>query len=96
MKGIRDILSNLKFEVTVNSLGSMFQIFFNSGVVRDYDGAKKSDVKLYKRFFDQLLKEDVFVPPSQFETCFVSYSHNKSDVKNTVEAFDNALRKVGS
>lgn len=96
VKGIRDILNNLKFEVTVNSLGSMFQIFFNSGMVRDYDSARKSDVKLYKRFFDQLLKEDVFVPPSQFETCFVSYSHNKSDVKNTVEAFDNALRKVGS
>lgn len=96
VKGIRDILNNLKFKATVNSLGSMFQIFFNSGVVRDYDSAKKSDVKLYKRFFDQLLKEDVFVPPSQFETCFVSYSHNKSDVKNTVEAFDNAFRKVGS
>ncbi len=96
MKGIRDVLNNLKFEVTVNSLGSMFQIFFNNGSVRDYESAKKSDVKLYKRFFDQLLKEDVFVPPSQFETCFVSYSHNKSDVKNTIEAFDNALRKVGS
>lgn len=96
VKGIRDILNNLKFKATVNSLGSMFQIFFNNGLVRDYDSAKKSNVKLYKRFFDQLLKEDVFVPPSQFETCFVSYSHNKSDVKNTVEAFDNALRKVGS
>lgn len=96
VREIRESLSSLKFEASVNSLGSMFQIFFNNDSVRDYVSAKKSDTKLYKRFFDQLLKEDVFVPPSQFETCFVSYSHSKSDVSGTVKSFDNALRKVRS
>ena len=96
VREIRESLSSLKFEVSVNSLGSMFQIFFNNGSVKDYACAKKSDTKLYKRFFDQLLKEGVFVPPSQFETCFVSYSHSKSDVTSTVKSIDNALRKVRS
>ena len=94
VRGIRDSLSNLKFEATVNSLGSMFQIFFTGNVVRDYESAKRSDAKLFKRFFDHLLQECVFVPPSQFETCFVSYSHSKDDVKRTIESFENALKKV--
>jgi len=94
VKGVKDILSNLKLEASVNSLGSMFQIFFNNGFVRDYDSAKRSDMKLYKRFFDHLLNEGIFVPPSQFETCFVSYAHSKSDAKNTIEAIENALRMV--
>ncbi len=94
VKGIRDSLSNLKFAATVNSLCSMFQIFFTGNAVRDYESAKRSDAKLFKRFFDYLLKEGVFVPPSQFETCFVSYSHNKDDVEQTIEGFENALKKV--
>jgi glutamate-1-semialdehyde 2,1-aminomutase len=96
VREIRESLSSLKFEASVNSLGSMFQIFFNNDSVKDYVSAKKSDTKLYKRFFDELLKEGVFVPPSQFETCFVSYSHSKSDVSSTVKSIDNALRKVRS
>lgn len=94
VKGINDILSNLKFEATVNSLGSMFQIFFTNNVVKDYESAKGSDVRLFKRLFDHLLEEGVFVPPSQFETCFVSYMHNKDDVKQTLEGFESALKKV--
>ncbi len=94
VKGMRDSLGSLKFEATVNSLGSMFQIFFTDNVVKDYESAKRSDVKLFKRFFDCLLKEGVFVPPSQFETCFASYSHNKDDVEQTIESFENALKKV--
>jgi len=94
VKGIRDSLSNLKFEATVNSLGSMFQIFFTDATVRDYESAKRSDIKLFKKLFDHLLEEGVFVPPSQFETCFVSYSHNNDDVKQAIESFEGALKKV--
>ncbi len=94
VNGIRDSLSSLKFEATVNSLGSMFQVFFTGNAVRDYQSAKTSDAKLFKRFFDHLLKEGIFIPPSQFETCFVSYSHNSNDVAKTMESFENALKKV--
>ncbi len=94
VKGIKDSLRSLKFEATVNSLGSMFQIFFTDATVRDYESAKRSDTKLFKKLFDHLLEEGVFVPPSQFETCFVSYSHNDDDVKKAIESFEGALKKV--
>jgi glutamate-1-semialdehyde 2,1-aminomutase len=94
VQGIKDSLSSLKFEASVNSLGSMFQVFFTGNAVRDYASAKSSDTKLFKKLFDHLLKEGVFVPPSQFETCFVSYSHTRSDVNKTIDGFEDALKKV--
>jgi glutamate-1-semialdehyde 2,1-aminomutase len=95
VKGLRESTSSLKFEIAINSLGSMFQIFFTDNV-RDYATAKRSDAKLFKRLFDELLKERIFVPPSQFETCFVSYSHDKRDVQKTLEGFERALKRVKS
>ncbi|MEM3085214.1 MAG: glutamate-1-semialdehyde 2,1-aminomutase [Nitrososphaerales archaeon] len=94
VRAIRDLLNNLKLEATLNSLGSMFQIFFNKDPVINYDDAKKANAKLYKKLFDHLLKEGIFIPPSQFETCFVSYSHDKNDVNDTIEAIETALKNV--
>jgi glutamate-1-semialdehyde 2,1-aminomutase len=93
--GIREVLSAASIEsVRLNSIGSMFQVFFASEKVRDEASAKKSDIVMFRRLFDELLKRDVFVPPSQFETCFVSYSHSEDDADRTVDAYGEALRKV--
>jgi glutamate-1-semialdehyde 2,1-aminomutase len=40
------------------------------------------------------LKRNVFIPPSQFETCFVSYAHEEDDVDKTVEAYGEAFKKI--
>jgi glutamate-1-semialdehyde 2,1-aminomutase len=44
--------------------------------------------------YDELLKFGVFIPPSQFETCFVSYSHSEEDIDQTIESYSAALQKV--
>jgi glutamate-1-semialdehyde 2,1-aminomutase len=44
--------------------------------------------------FDNLMKSRVFVPPSQFETCFLSAAHTEEDIDLTIEAFVNALTEV--
>lgn len=92
--GIKDAISGAQLECTVNSIGSMFQIFFTGEKVKDEAGAKKSNAPMFRKLFDELLKRDVFIPPSQFETCFVSYAHGEEDVDRTVEAYGEALRRV--
>jgi glutamate-1-semialdehyde 2,1-aminomutase len=72
----------------------MFQIFFTGSAVVDYESAKRSDASLFMKFFRELLKEGVFVPPSQFETCFVSYSHGNIDLERTVAAIERSLKAV--
>lgn len=81
-------------DVTINSIGSMFQIFFTPDKVRDEASAKKADAAKFRKLFDELLKRNVFIPPSQFETCFVSYAHEEDDVDKTVEAYGEAFKKI--
>lgn len=92
--GIKDAISRAQIECTVNSIGSMFQIFFTNEKVKDDATAKKSNAALFRKLFDELIKRDIFIPPSQFETCFVSYAHNEDDADKTVEAYGEALRRV--
>ena len=95
-KALVDLTSTYHIEAQVNSIASMFQIFFASHPITDYVTAKSSDTKKFSIYFRELLKQGVFIPPSQFETCFLSTAHSKDDLERTIEAFDNALRKVST
>jgi glutamate-1-semialdehyde 2,1-aminomutase len=91
-KGLRDLLISNGRTAQVNSLGSMFQIFFTHQPVADYLSARSSNIDSYQRYFQSLLRSGVFVPPSQFETCFLSTSHSNDDIQTTLEVFDAALK----
>jgi glutamate-1-semialdehyde 2,1-aminomutase len=92
--GIKDMLASAQLDCTLNSIGSMFQLFFTSEKVKDEAGAKKSNAVMFRRLFDELLKQDIFIPPSQFETCFVSYAHTEDEADKTIEAYGQAFRKI--
>jgi glutamate-1-semialdehyde 2,1-aminomutase len=49
---------------------------------------------MFTAYFHELLKQGVFIPPSQFETCFLSTAHAEDDLKCTISAFDRALGKA--
>jgi glutamate-1-semialdehyde 2,1-aminomutase len=92
--GIKDMLSGAKLDCTVNSIGSMFQLFFTNEKVKDEASARKSNTAMFRKLFDELIKRDIFVPPSQFETCFVSYAHSEDDTDKTIEAYGEAFRRI--
>jgi glutamate-1-semialdehyde 2,1-aminomutase len=92
--GLKDVLAKEQLNCAVNSIGSMFQIFFTSERVKDDASAKKANSRMFRKLFDELLKQNIFIPPSQFETCFVSYAHAEDDVDKTIEAYGKAFREV--
>jgi glutamate-1-semialdehyde 2,1-aminomutase len=91
---IGDAANDMKIPHQINSIASMFQIFFTSKPVTNYTSSKKSDTKKFHKFFHHLLKQGVFIPPSQFETAFLSYSHTSDDLTKTAEAYVHALKMV--
>ena len=93
-KAVADFVSDHNVEAQVTSIASMFQVFFSSNPVIDYAGTKTCDTQKFSVYFHELLKQGVFVPPSQFETCFLSTAHTQQDIEQTITAFDDALRKV--
>jgi len=71
---------------TINRIGSMFTVFFSPGPVTDYNSAKKADTSIYARYFRAMLKAGIYLPPSQFEACFLSTKHTKKELDKTVDA----------
>lgn len=91
---VRDLAEDAHFLVQVNGIASMFQVFFADSEVYDYESAKKVDKAKFMAYHSKLLEKGVFVPPSQFETCFISSAHSKEDVEKTVEAIEESLRSA--
>jgi glutamate-1-semialdehyde 2,1-aminomutase len=90
-KALTDLAANHHVEAQVYSIASMYQIFFSAQPVVDWNSAKQSDTQRFQAFFQELLKQGIFIPPSQFETCFLSTAHVEDDLKLTIKAFDKAL-----
>jgi glutamate-1-semialdehyde 2,1-aminomutase len=93
-KAIKDLATDLKIPHQINFISSMFQVFFTDKPVHDYSSAKKADAKKFKKLFATLLKNGVFVAPSQFETVFLSYVHTTGDLHKALEAYEKSLKAV--
>jgi len=85
VRGIKDVMEDRKAECEVGSLASMFCIYFGS-TPKNYAEALQLDRERFMEFFWRMLENGVFLPPSQYETCFVSFAHTEEDVEKTVEA----------
>lgn len=93
-EGIWEVLKGLKLNYTLNSLGSMFTLFFTDGKVYDFASAKESDTGRFASFFKLMLEKGIYLPPSQFEACFISAVHNKNSVDKTIDVLQYALREI--
>ena len=80
--------------ISINSIGSLFSIFFTDKHVQDHKDVLNSNSSQYSRLFEQMLEKGVLFPPSAYEACFVSASHDKRDIDRTISVFKNALIKV--
>ncbi|MBS1194243.1 MAG: glutamate-semialdehyde--aminomutase [Methanomicrobia archaeon] len=62
-------------------LGSMFKYFFRSSPPRDYWQAKECDTTAFRAFWERMMREGIFLPPSQFETNFLSGAHGEDEIQ---------------
>ena len=69
----------------------MFSIFFNSKRVKNFDDAANSDQEKFKKWFSEMLERGIYLPPSQFETLFVSTAHSDEDISKTLEAAEESF-----
>ena len=90
-----EILFNAKGIATcVNRVYSMFTIFFQEGPVHDLVTAEKSDMAMFARFFHGMLKNGVWLAPSQLEATFLSFAHSDNDVDFTLNACSKTLKSI--
>ena len=82
-----------KVKCTINQIGTMFQIFFEKESVRSYSDAIGSDQKQFLRYFRFALDSGIYMPPSTFETNFVSFAHTYDDLQKFISMTEEFFRQ---
>ena len=85
-QGLEDLTRKKGIPARINRSGSMFTLFFTGDDVFDYNSAKKADAGKYAKYFQGMLQSGVWLPPSQFEACFISLAHTAKDIQETLKA----------
>jgi glutamate-1-semialdehyde 2,1-aminomutase len=90
-KGLQEIVDQLSLGYSVVGIASMFKIFFGDEP-HNYTEALKCDKAGYLAFFRRMLDAGIFLPPSQYETDFISAAHSPQVIQTTLEAFESCLK----
>ncbi|MSP23101.1 MAG: glutamate-1-semialdehyde-2,1-aminomutase [Dehalococcoidia bacterium] len=93
-RGLTEAASAARVALSVARVGSTLTPFFRGSAPRDYAEARESDTAAFARFHASMLERGVLLPPSQFETWFVSLAHDEAALDATVEAARGAFIDV--
>ncbi|MBS1682469.1 MAG: glutamate-1-semialdehyde 2,1-aminomutase [Bacteroidetes bacterium] len=89
--GIREVLSKKNLPFTINRIGSMISIHFCSNEVTDFVSASAGNNEIFKNFFHKMLLNGVYLPPSPFETWFLSDALTYQDLDETIQACQKSI-----
>ncbi len=95
-QGIEAAAQDSGISVQVPRLGTMLSTFFSDEPVRNYDEVKATDSSRYAVFFHAMLESGVSIPPSPFETWFLSTAHGTDEIRHTLDAVRTAFKRVAS
>jgi len=85
-----------QIDLQVNRFGSMINPFFTKEKVTDFKTAQTSDTNKFKIFFWKMIENGVFLPPSQFESWFLSTKLSKKDLEKITKAVNIAMQAVAT
>ncbi|MBZ4666726.1 glutamate-1-semialdehyde 2,1-aminomutase [Mahella sp.] len=84
-----------KYDVpaTVNHIGSLFCMFFTNSRVESYDDTHSCNVNVYATYFNYMLRQGIYLAPSQFEVGFISDAHTEDDIESLLKKTEKFFRK---
>ena len=85
---MHEILENKKIPHRINRMGSMISLHFCNHDVIDFETASKADIPLFNKFFHHMLENGIYLPPSAYESWFLSNALNKKDINKTISALE--------
>jgi glutamate-1-semialdehyde 2,1-aminomutase len=89
-----DAAKKYNVDITVNRFGSMLNPFFTKVKVTNFEEAQTSDTEKFAVFFWEMIKNGVFLPPTQFEAWFLSSALTEEDLEKIEKAVDKSFQKV--
>ena len=94
VEGIRELIGKYEIPATVNSVGSLYTIFFSKDKVQTLEDAINTDDKLYEIYFTTMLENGIIAPPSKYEAHFISLAHKSEDIEKILETVEKAFKNM--
>jgi len=92
--GLLAAAKDVGVKITINRIGSIMSCFFTDRKVRNFSDVQSTDIKAWKKFFTQMLKQGIYLAPSAYEAMFVSLAHSKTDIEKTIEAARTSFAQI--
>ena len=93
-KELKRVFDNKNLRYTINRVGSMISFHFDVDEVNNFDDACNANADLFKSLFHGVLKRGVYFAPSAFESLFLSTTHSKELLDNTIVAIEETLEEI--
>ena len=90
--GLQKNVLELGIPAQFTRVGSMFSMFFTNHEIENFDTVKTCDTEFFKKYFNALLEEGIYIAPSQFEAGFMSAIHSDEEIDQTIAASLKALK----
>jgi glutamate-1-semialdehyde 2,1-aminomutase len=90
-KNLRHVFEKKNIPHRINFIGSMISIHFCDFEVRDFNTASAANIGLFNKFFHHMLERGIYLPPSAYESWFLSTALTYQDIDATIEAAESFL-----
>lgn len=84
--GLLEALSHSVKPYVINRMGSMISVHFSEKEVSNFTDASNADNAFFNKFFHAMLESDIYLPPSAFESWFLSNALSTDDLDKTIAA----------
>lgn len=91
---IKQLVEEMGQPWQINHVGSLGCLYFTDQSVKDYESAKTSDTRLFADYCNYMLKQGIYLAPSQFEAVFLSLAHTREMLEKTLERITIFLQKI--
>ncbi len=90
-EGLRHTFQKSDFDFQINHIGSMINVFFTNEQVVNFETASKAAGTHFNQFFHEMLKRGVYLPPSSYESYFLSNSLTYEILDQVIQAASSSL-----
>ena len=93
--GLRQVAAENNMPIKVNQFGSMLGLFFTDSDINNFSDVANSEIETYNSLHGHLLDNNIYFPPSGYETFFVSTAHSKEHIDEVIRVFGEFCAGLG-
>ena len=91
---IKKYADEINIPFSFNVRGGMFGFFFSNSLPQNFDDVQKTDIELFSKFFRKMLERNIYLPPSAYESCFISTLHDEDKMLKAAKLAKESLKEI--